>query len=382
MRLKTVLAGSAVLAWTVLAQPALGATVELSYSTNDGEMHLVYKAAVGEINNVSIIEAPRGVYMITDLNAAITPLTTGCVSISPNSVRCDGGFPNDDPIVFVHTEDGADTVEAETGRNIDGYGTLVDGGDGPDTLTATRFCFVEGGPGDDRLIGRQGQQYLSGGEGTDSLDGGLDNDHLRGGAGPDVMAGGPGEDHVSYDDHTAAVRISLDGRANDGKAGEGDWVRADVEGGHGSRGPTTFIGNAGPNYFSGSEKDDVIQAQAGDDSIRGFGGRDLLSGGAGNDEIIGSYGADVIRGGAGNDLLLGERGSDDLSGGAGHDRLSGGRESDTLRGGPGRDRLSGNGSPDILYARDRNRDRLSGGGGRDRARVDSIDELFSIEVLF
>jgi Ca2+-binding RTX toxin-like protein len=106
-----------------------------------------------------------------------------------------------------------------------------------------------------------------------------------------------------------------------------------------------------------------------------------LSRGAGDDLLEGYNGADVIRGGRGNDLLLGQRGEDDLRGGSGNDRLSGGRENEMLRGGPGRDRLSGNGGADVLYARDRNRDSVSG-GGHDRARVDSIDELFSIAVLF
>jgi hypothetical protein len=37
---------------------------------------------------------------------------------------------------------------------------------------------------------------------------------------------------------------------------------------------------------------------------------------------------------------------------------------------------------DLLYARDRTRDTLRGGFGHDRAHVDPIDNLFSIEVLF
>ena len=48
---------------------------------------LVYEAAVGEINDVTIMETPEEVFTITDLGAAITPAAPECTSISPNTVR-------------------------------------------------------------------------------------------------------------------------------------------------------------------------------------------------------------------------------------------------------------------------------------------------------
>ena len=385
MRFKTLLAGGVTLVWMLLAQPVLGATVELSRGENDGELHLDYKAAVGEINNVSIVEAPRGVYMIIDVGAPVTSQTAECISISVNAVRC--AFPDEDPIILVHAEDGADTVDVDTGPNVNGYGSVIVGGAGPDTLSATRRSIVLGGLGDDRLIGRRGQQSLFGAEGWDSLSGGADHDYLQGGMGDDVIAGGSGSDTVSYSDRGVPVWIFLDGLRNDGdQTTEWDWVRADVENVSGSRGGTTFVGDAGPNvffgYYGGRYGQDLVRGRGGDDRIYGAGGRDLLWGGAGDDLLEGYNGADVIRGDGGNDVLLGQRGQDDLGGGSGNDRLSGGRENDMLRGGPGRDRLSGNGRADVLYARDRNRDWVSGGGGHDRAQVDSVDRLFWLEVLF
>lgn len=371
MRSKTLLAVGAALALMFLAQPLLGATVEVG-TTEYGGPALIYRAAVGEINTVSIIESASNAYLISDLTATITPGATSCVSISPTAVRCEVVVDQ----VEVSTIDGADSVEVISARAV------VRGGAGPDTLTATRDATLFGGGGDDWLVGRSGEQELEGGNGADLLDGGLDRDWLVGGAGTDVIAGGPSLDIVSYADHRGSVRISLDGRANDGAAGENDWVQADVEGVDGSRGPTTFVGNAGPNGFSGYGKRDVASAGAGDDSVAGGGGPDLLSGGPGDDGIYGGAGADVIRGGRWNDFLDGNEGADDLGGGRGRDYLFGGYGPDTLRGGPGRDRLLGNEGADVLSSRDRSRDRVSGGAGHDRAHVDRIDALWSIEALF
>jgi Ca2+-binding RTX toxin-like protein len=399
MRCKTMLPVSGAFAWMLRAQPALGATAWLS--SFNGEPRINYEAALGEINDVNIVEAPDGVYMITDLNAAITA-QAGCMSITPNTVRCEVGPGNPDGSgrddrASVFTKDGADRVY------IDSHGAFVHGGSGPDTLTGTVPSggqFFVGGSGDDHLIGGAGTQMLFGGEGADSLEGGAGDDELGGGPGTDVVTGGPGSDLVDYADHTTRVRISLDGLANDGAAGENDWLR-EVESAYGSRGPTTFIGDASPNQFwSFSDDGDVVQTGAGndfvdggdgpdvvsggdgDDQVNGQGGRDVVRGGAGDDYLSGGGRADALRGGPGNDFVNGRTGADELSGGTGKDRLSGGPQNDILRGGPGRDRLLGDSGADVFDARDRNRERVDGGLGVDRARVDPIDSLFSVEVLF
>ncbi len=68
--------------------------------------------------------------------------------------------------------------------------------------------FLEGGSGDDTLIGGvnnniiaggNGDDFLSGGAGDDRLDGGLGNDVLIGGAGQDRLLGGPGHDIFQFD---------------------------------------------------------------------------------------------------------------------------------------------------------------------------------------
>lgn len=330
MRFKTLLASVAALAWMLLAQPAFGATVSMV-----SDFKVVYEAALGEINDVSLVEAPEGVFMITDLNAAITPLTQACMSISPNAVRCD--FRAEDAIdLRVFVKDGADSVD------VGNAFARVYGGAGPDTLSASHGALLYGERGDDRLIGRAGEQGLLGGPGTDSLEGGAGRDWLAGGLGTDVIAGGSEADMVSYFRVSAPVRISLDGLANDGAAGENDWVQADVEDAEGGTGPTTFIGNAGPNrLFGSSSEGDVFRARGGSDFIGCGNGPDVVSAGSGDDFVSCQGGRDVISGGPGDDELQGGARADLIRGGGGRDWLFGGPRNDVLVGGPGRDRLRG-----------------------------------------
>jgi Ca2+-binding RTX toxin-like protein len=401
MRLKTLVAGGVTMSWMLLAQPALGATVEVG-ETEWGAPLVLYRAAAGEINTVRVVEEHGRVFVITDSSASVTSEANECVALSANSIRCevDAGGPFDFfAFLSVFLEDGADGADVKSD-----YGTVY-GGPGPDRLTGALTgdavdLILYGGSGDDRLVGRSRGEELRGGEGADSLDGGAGDDELVGGAGADVIVGGPGEDEVSFQDKQVAVKITLDGRANDGAVGEHDTVKADVEDVWGSNGPTTFIGDADANRFQGAGKSDVVLAGAGDDTILGSAGRDILSGGTGDDFIDGAAGGDVLLGGPGGDLIYGSAGADVVGGGPGNDvlkagldgdHLSGGRGADylrgavgndTLRGGPGRDRLYGNHGADRLYARDGDRDRVIGGRDRDRARVDLVDVLILIEALF
>ncbi len=73
---------------------------------------------------------------------------------------------------------------------------------------------VEGGTGDDRLVGSAGDNNLYGGAGNDFVDGGL---------GADRLDGGEGLNTVSYRDRTAAVVVTVSYVGGDGEAGEGDF---------------------------------------------------------------------------------------------------------------------------------------------------------------
>jgi Ca2+-binding RTX toxin-like protein len=217
---------------------------------------------------------------------------------------------------------GADTlvtleqVEPANASDISGMHQIAHGGDGNDRVDGHGLVDslygdagddvviagpgndgVAGGPGDDELHGGDGSDNLYGGEGTDVLDGGggdgvsrgttgyaiagarLFRDNLDGGPGADVLQGGDGDfDAADYSSRTAPIKVTLDGIANDGEAGENDLVAADVEDTTGGNGDDVLIGNGGPNTLRGG---------GGGDLLDGHGGyQDTVFGGSGDDTIL------------------------------------------------------------------------------------------------
>lgn len=232
-----------------------------------------------------------------------------------------------------------------------------------------------------------------------------------------------------YSTRTAPLRLSADGTANDGEAGEADDIvggrYSRIEGGHGD---DLIVGDATTNYLFGGSGDDRLLGLGGGDGISGDEGDDLLKGGGGNDMVSGFVGNDVLSeaglGVNGKDLLDGGAGVDSVSyarrrepvtitindryddggageaddvldveevtGTAGADVIVGSGADEVLRGSAGDDALTGGGGADVLtgdegddlfHARDDTKDTLRGGPGSDRARVDQVDVRFSIEQL-
>jgi Ca2+-binding RTX toxin-like protein len=167
-------------------------------------------------------------------------------------------------------------------------GVSIDGGDGNDLLIGSLGDdFVRGGSGNDAIAGHDGDDVVLGGAGADSvfagegndfLDGGADDDVLFGEAGNDALYGGDGADHLEGDG--AGTPVAMQG-------------------------------------------DDYLNGEGGDDELIGEAGSDVLIGGDGNDRLYGGDGADELVGGTGNDLLQGGDGNDTLDAGAGNDVLFG-----------------------------------------------------------
>jgi len=158
---------------------------------------------------------------------------------------------------------------------------IITGTDGPELITGT--------PAGESIYARGG---------NDTVDGGPGDDELDGGPGADVLNGGTGSDAVLYDGSTG-VTVTLDGVANDGVAGEGDNVGADVE---------DIFGADGPDKLDGSSAANTIDGNAGDDRISGGSGNDAIFGGDGDDviETIDRK-VDRISCGAGSDILRRDR---------------------------------------------------------------------------
>ncbi len=138
--------------------------------------------------------------------------------------------------------------------------------------------------------------HFEGGDGDDTLvTSAAVAAHLLGGPGADLMASSAGCCAIaSYNDHNSGVRVTLDGMANDGVAGEGDDVR--TGGVIGSAGPDVITGDACANSLTGSGGADVLDGGGGDDSINATvqdaqaydrtDGTDTVKCGAGNDDVV------------------------------------------------------------------------------------------------
>jgi hypothetical protein len=158
----------------------------------------------------------------------------------------------------------------------------IDGGTstGADTITPD-VEDLTGGDGADHLTGGSDNNTIDGGFGcsNDVLSGLGGADTLEGGSGADTFSGGTGEDTVSYADHlSAAVSASLDGVANDGRAG------TDGAGG-------TCAGPAADSI--GSDIEDLVGSASGDTLI-GNNGRNALTGGPGSDQLSGLGETDLL----------------------------------------------------------------------------------------
>jgi len=166
------------------------------------------------------------------------------------------------------------------------------GGSGNDKFTGSSWTITgtfsrnnkfTGNGGNDTLIGLDGNDTLDAGAGNDSLDGGVGNDLLAGGLGTDQIIGGVGTDLADYSSHTANLKITLDGLANDGATGENDKLFADIENVIGGKGNDWIIGNAANNVIKGNAGNDTLEGGAGNDSLYGDAGVDKLLGQAGDD---------------------------------------------------------------------------------------------------
>ncbi|MBY6113476.1 Hint domain-containing protein [Mameliella alba] len=162
--------------------------------------------------------------------------------------------------------DGTDTLGyTEIERVVlSDQGDSFDGQYGPAGTGVT----VEGGAGNDSLIGT---------EAADSLDGGDDNDTLRGGIGADTLTGGAGDD-------------SLFGNE------DGDSIT-------GGAGSDTIYGETGNDYVDGGDDNDTVEGNEGDDTLVGGAGDDWLRGSFGQDALYGGTGADYLWGGWGDDTF-------------------------------------------------------------------------------
>ncbi len=181
---------------------------------------------------------------------------------------------------------------------------------------------VNGGAGDDRLVGDARDDTIVAGAGNDTLAGEGGADVLEGGTGDDVLDSGSGADRLSG------------GQGN-------DTLR-------GGTGGDTLLGHEGVDQIRGGAGNDTLWGGTGGDRMWGENGADQIYGGPGADAIQGNLGQDRLFGGTGPDTLFGGLGGDELQGQGGWDTLNGGFGRDTLDGGERADRLWGGADADVF----------------------------------
>ncbi|NIN28329.1 calcium-binding protein [Hydrogenophaga sp.] len=150
-----------------------------------------------------------------------------------------------------------------------------------DTLNAgqRKAVLLEGGAGNDRLVGSGGDDWLSGG------------------AGADTLTGGDGDDTLLIDAQDTQSGLLIGGQVNiSGGAG------FDIAVVTGTQGVTLNLAQAQLEAAIGGSGNDQLSTLGS--------GRVLLAGGAGNDVLSGGLAGDILMGGAGSDVLNGSGGDD------------------------------------------------------------------------
>jgi Ca2+-binding RTX toxin-like protein len=229
--------------------------------------------------------------------------------------------------------------------------TDFDSAAGVQTLPDTATLTIDGGAGDDIIVGGPNLDTLRGGEGNDRLTGGPNNaakpakESISGDAGNDVMIwnngdgddindGGDGADETQFNNGTADDVMSvssLGGGAHRfnrvGAAIEIDIAasteRLNVNAFSGADSLAMAAGTTIPTTIDAGPGNDTITTGDGADLIQGGDGVDTLNGGAGGDRILGNPGNDVMNGNGGDDVLVWNNGdgTDDMNGEDGLDRI-------------------------------------------------------------
>ncbi len=306
---------------------------------------------------------------VGDMGTVTTRAADGAILL--NNVATGATVANTTSII-VNGGGGNDVLDLS---GLTGYGgaVTIDGGDGDDSLIGTNGTIfgiggdtLRGGAGNDTLDGRGGFDDLDGGIGNDSLLGGTGDDTLRDGSGADTFDGGLGSDRlvaVSFFntfDVTGTNAGTLNGDSFSSVENLTGGIFFDtfnfqplgrIDGNlDGGLGTDTLsyerVTNVSVNLELGSATD-----VGGGASFR-VSGIENVTGGSGNDALTGDGLANVLNGGAGNDTLDGRAGNDTLDGGLGNDTLLGGAGNDTLRDSVGIDSFDGGAGSDTLRARD------------------------------
>jgi Ca2+-binding RTX toxin-like protein len=346
----------------LLAPGALASTVTVS-----GGNTLRVAETGNEVNQIAVSYATgTDLYTVKDAAANLTPSGT-CSTVDAHTATCPGAGITK---ISVDTADRDDSIALDPTTIPSTVTEDLDGGGGNDSvLGANSPGTLQGGAGNDTVTGRgtvdggSGNDVVTGSPLADTIRGGSGRDIVNGGDGPDDIAGGQGTDLLTYPtSRQTPINVTVgsgngnDGGAEDQGSGKRDTIHGDIE------------------AVFGTEAGDVLIGDNSSETLLGFGGDDLLIGNGGNDTLGGFLGNDLMSGGTGNDTLRGSFGNDRELGGPGDDRLAGGPDDDFLKGKLGSDVMKGKTGIDTIRARDNTRDiKISCGPGANGAESATRD---------
>lgn len=323
-----------------------------------------------------------------------------------------GGLGNDTIVANANnTRIGLRSVSGVELITADVYaGVTISGSVNPDTLdlssiTLVGITYIDGGSGNDVIIGNNAANTIRGSGGDDNIAAGVGDDVIQftGTAnGADVVNGGAGNDIILALANSTVIGlssitevetisagtftgVSILGSANDDMLNFSTVTLAGITVIDGGLGNDTITGNIEANVIRGSGGDDSIIAGDGNDIIQFTGtanGFDSINGGTGNDAVaalaagtvIGltsvtgvetitgnGFASVTISGSAAGDTfnfsgvtlsgiasIAGGAGNDVITGSIANDVILGGTENDTLGGGLGDDTLNGGAGTNIL----------------------------------
>ncbi len=311
--------------------PAPGGTASVGPESYGGRLQ--FDAVNGRSNSITVSVGDQGTLgrptslLLRDSRNPVTP-GSGCTRVDANTVRCSAGTIFGFGDQLIRLGDGNDSYASSVA-----VASTVHAGAGNDTVSAGASTNeIDAGSGNDTVIGGAAQDVVHVGAGNDTVNSGAGDDVVYEDSDAldvDSFSGGTGRDVIDYFGVLHGVTISLNDIVDDGRPGEGDNVKSDVEDIRGGGFADTLTGDGDANVIWPIDISRIDEVEAPGAGI-------VVNGGGGNDDIYGSASAtsgDRLSGGTGNDAIAAWAGDDVLNGGAGDDRLLGLDGVDALDGG-------------------------------------------------
>ena len=290
--------------FTLMDNDGDSASANLSIAISGGNQPLVIRddlvlSNVGTQSGSDVIDIPRWALLANDTGSnssllsvlSVASGSSGNVALNGDNVRfTEIGNSNSDGGTFSYTTS-AGSANVVLDRSSAGSSTI-------DGTFRNEILLGRDGSSGDTLNGGDGDDILIGLGGNDTLNGGNGNDILVGGSGNDALNGGAGIDTASYIDATSAVTVSLAAASAQNTGGAGTDTLNSIE---------NLIGSSYGDTLTGNNSNNLLIGGAGNDTLVGNGGDDIL---------IGGLGADTMSGGSGKDTFLWQKGG--LGGGLDH----------------------------------------------------------------